>query len=167
MAFIERKPTRLANYDYSQNGAYFITLCVQERRPIFSRIAVGEGLAPPVTQLLPYGKAAKAQLLDLPNRYPGLSIDHFVIMPNHIHILLRLNPSGGASPSPTVSDIVCTFKSLTTRQCKTISPIEKLFQRSYYDHIIRDEQDYLIRWQYIDNNPAKWSEDSLYIESSF
>ncbi len=79
--------------------------------------------------------------------------------------------SGGASPSPTaaattISDIVRVFKSLTTRECKKISSVEKLFQRSFYDHIIRNELDYQTKWQYIDNNPAKWCEDSLYVAES-
>ena len=157
-----RKPTRLKDHDYSQNGAYFITLCVQDRRPILSRIPVGEGLASPVPELLPFGKIAQTQLLELPVRYPGLTIDRYVIMPNHIHILLRLENAGGASPSPTVSEIVGVFKSLTVRECKKLAPTEKVFQRSFYDHVIRDENDYRTRWEYIDSNPAKWSEDPLH-----
>ena len=165
MVLPKRKPNRLKNYDYSQNGAYFITICVQDRKPILSRIAVGEGLAPPETILLPFGKIVQEQLLDLQNRFQNISIDHYVIMPNHIHILMRLNDAGRASPSPTtVSDIVRVFKSMTARECKKITPVDKLFQRSFYDHIIRDEYDYQTKWQYIDDNPKKWSEDSLYIE---
>ena len=165
MALPKRKPNRLKNYDYSQNGAYFVTICVQNRKNILSRISVGEGLAPPEPILLPFGKIAQAQLSVLQNRYPNVSVDNYVIMPNHIHILMRLDTAGGASPSPTtVSDIVRVFKSLTTRECKKVAPIDKLFQRSFYDHIIRNEYDYQTKWQYICDNPAKWCEDSLYIE---
>lgn len=158
----QRMPTRLEHYDYSQDGAYFLTLCVQDRKPLLSRIPVGEGLAPPEPILLPFGKIAQKQLLNLRTRYPMLTIDKFVIMPNHIHILLHIH-AGGASPSPTVSDIVCAYKSLTVRECKKVQPIEQLFQRSYYDHIIRDAYDYQTKWQYIDENPVKWSEDKLYV----
>ncbi len=158
----QRKPTRLEHYDYSQNGAYFLTLCVQDRKPLLSRIPVGEGLAPPEPILLPFGKIAQTQLLALQTRYTALTIDKYVIMPNHIHILLRIH-AGGASPSPTVSDIICAFKSLTVRGCKKVQPIEQLFQRSYYDHIIRDVYDYQTKWQYIDENPVKWSEDKFYV----
>ncbi len=166
MDISKRKPNRLKNYDYSQNGAYFITICTHSRKPILSRISVGEGLALPELVLLPFGKIAQEQLLDLQKRFQDVSIDRYVIMPNHIHILIQLRTAGRASPSPTtVSDIVRVFKSLTTRECKKISPVEKLFQRSFYDHIIRDEYDYQIKWQYIDDNPAKWCEDSLYIEN--
>ena len=165
MTLPKRKSNRLKNYDYSQNGAYFITICVQDRKPILSRIPVGEGLAPPEPVLLSFGKIAQKQLLDLQNRYRNISVDRYVIMPNHIHILMRLDTAGRASPSPTtVSDIVRVFKSLTTRECRKVSSIEKLFQRSFYDHIIRDEYDYQTKWQYIDENPAKWCEDSLYVE---
>ena len=168
MILPKRKPTRLNNHDYSQNGAYCITICVQDRKPVLSRISVGEGLAPPEIILLPFGIIAQEQLRDLQNRYSKLSIDNFVIMPNHIHILMRFDVTGGASPSPTtVSDIVCTFKSLTTRECKKVATVEKLFQRSFYDYIIRDEYDYQIKWQYIDDNPAKWLDDSLYTGNSF
>ena len=167
MVLPKRKPGRLKNHDYSQNGAYFITICVQDRKPILSRIPVGEELAPPEPILLPFGKIAQKQLLDLQNRFRNVLIDCYVIMPNHIHILMRLDTAGGASPSPTtVPDVVRVFKSLTTRECKKISPIDKSFQRSFYDHIIRDEYDYQTKWQYIDDNPTKWREDSLYIENS-
>ncbi len=173
MEFNNRKPNRLAAYDYSRAGVYFITICVQDRRPILSRIPseccapdprtpVGEGLAPPLPILLPFGKIADEQLKDLPRRFPGIAIDHAVIMPNHIHILLRLDSAGGASPSPTVSEVIGAYKSLTTRACKQYSPVEKLFQRSFYDHIIRDEADYRVRWQYIDENPARWVEDEFF-----
>ena len=167
-----RKPNRLKNHDYSQNGAYFITICVHNRKPILSRITMGEtpGLqVPPRPILSPLGNIVQTQLLALPNRYQGLSIDHYVIMPNHIHILLKLiqhEGTGGGSPSPTVFDIIRVFKSLTTRECKKINPIDQLFQRSYYDHIIRDEYDYQIKWEYIDKNPERWYEDSLYTEGN-
>ena len=146
-----RKPNRLKNYDYSQNGAYFITICVQDRKAILSQIIVGEGLAPPVLKLLPFGECIKEQINNLEIRYENVKIDNYVIMPNHIHILMRIeNQTGGASPSPTVSDIICAFKSLSTLECKKLLPIDILFQRSYHDHIIRDNIDYQQIWQYID-----------------
>ena len=121
---------------------------------------VGEGLAPPVLKLLPFGECIKEQINNLEIRYENVKIDNYVIMPNHIHILMRIeNQTGGASPSPTVSDIICAFKSLSTLECKKLLPIDILFQRSYHDHIIRDDIDYQQIWQYIDENPTKWAED--------
>ena len=106
-----------------------------------------------------YGKIAEEELTALPNRYTGLLIDHYVIMPNHIHLLFHLQ-TAGASPRPTVSSILCTYKSLTTRRCKIAGyRATKLFQTSFYDHIIRDETDYLSKAAYITENPEKWLED--------
>ncbi|MBQ1982746.1 MAG: hypothetical protein II229_05955, partial [Clostridia bacterium] len=85
-----------------------------------------------------FGEIAEKQLFLLADRYPYLTIDQYVIMPNHIHAILILNgETAGASPRPTLTDIVCTYKSLTTRECKKSGFREKLFQTSFYEHIIR------------------------------
>ena len=140
---------------------------------------VGEGLAPPVSfptfisddtvaeiRLKSCGQIVKEQLLLLENRYPTVSISDYVIMPDHIHAIIFLNNntieddnlsnSGGASPSPTLNNVVCSFKSLTARACKQKYGIEKLFQRSYAEHIIRDYKDYETRKAYIQQNPVRW-----------
>ena len=140
---------------------------------------VGEGLAPPVSfptfisddtvaeiRLKSCGQIVKEQLLLLENRYPTVSISDYVIMPDHIHAIIFLNNdtieddnlsnSGGASPSPTLNDVICSFKSLTARACKQKYGIEKLFQRSYAEHIIRDYKDYETRKAYIQQNPIRW-----------
>ena len=159
MKLLRRKPTRLKYYEYSASGVYFITICTQDRRCILSEI-VGEGLAPPETRLTGYGKIADGQLSLLRARFPSVSVEKYVIMPNHIHLLLRLNvEAGGASPSPTISTVIGVFKSQTTRLSKFGG---KRFQRSFYDHIVRGEKDYWEIWGYIDANPAKWKEDCFY-----
>lgn len=88
-------------------------------------------------------------------------------MPNHIHAVIQIQGNhggtGGASPSPTLIDVIRVFKSLTTRLCNAFRPIPQLFQRSYYDHVIRSETDYLEIARYIDSNPAKWPEDEFYV----
>ena len=167
----KRKPLRLRNYDYSSAGAYFITICAQNRRQIFSRIEnslpnnVGAGLAPPAIQYTEYGKIAKQQLENLPQRYPFLEIDRYVIMPDHIHIIFIIREdTGGASPAPTISDIICTYKSLTTRECNKIRKTGQIFQRSFFDRVIRNEKDYLEALEYIENNPIRWQTDELYTE---
>ena len=86
-------------------------------------------------------------------------------MPNHIHVILLLE-TAGASPRPTIPDIVCVFKSLTTRLCKKIQPIDKLFQTSFYEHVIRGREDYEEIVEYIVNNPQQWELDKLYSEES-
>ena len=159
----KRKPNRLNNYDYSKNGMYFITICSDNKKCIFSKI-VGQGLAPAEVRLSEYGKIAEEQLLLLKNRYSTIDINKFVIMPNHIHIILTINnKAAGASPCPTVSDIICTYKSLTTKMCKNAGyQNKKIFQNSFYDHIIRNDEDYITKAQYIENNPAKWREDKYH-----
>lgn len=142
---------------------YFITICSDNKKCIFSKI-VGQGLAPAEVKLTRYGKIAEEQLLLLKNRYKTIDVNEFVIMPNHIHIILSIHGSAaGASPCPTVSDIICVYKSLTTRICKKAGyQNQKIFQTSFYDHIIRDNEDYITKAQYIENNPAKWQEDKYY-----
>ena len=158
----KRKPARLKGYDYSQDGAYFITICTNDRKCILGNI-VGQGLAPAEIVLSQYGKIAKEQLLDLENRYKTIKIDKYVIMPNHIHIIVILGNTAGASPRPTISDVICSFKSLTTRMCKKEGFAElHLFQSSFHDHIIRGEKDYQKIWEYIDTNPLKWELDCFY-----
>ena len=159
----KRKPTRLKGYDYSTPGAYFITICVKDRKQLLSKIIVGQGLAPAENQLTIYGNIAKEQLELLENRYNGIKIDKYVIMPNHIHILISYEMPAGASPCPTISDIICTFKSITTRFCKKEGLNEKhLFQSSFHDHIIRGEKDYQKIWEYIDTNVIRWEKDCFY-----
>ncbi len=173
-----RKSTRLKSFDYSTTGAYFITICTHNRKNILSRIvrtenreiidlSVGEGLAPPEyrSELKPCGMIADEQLKLIENRYPSVTIEDYVIMPNHIHIIIYLHEeAGGASPSPTLDDVVCAFKSLTSRICKQRLGVDKMFQRSYADHIIRNYDDYEKHVKYIHDNPMRWYYDELYSE---
>ena len=158
----KRKPTRLKGYDYSQNGTYFITICTNDRKCILGHI-VGQGLAPAEIVLSHYGKIAKEQLLDLENRYKTIKINKYVIMPNHIHIIVIIENTAVASPCPTISDVICSFKSLTTRICnKSNNKPQKIFQSSFHDHIIRGEKDYQKIWEYIDTNVLRWEKDCFY-----
>ena len=103
----------------------------------------------------------------IPEKYPNVSVDKYVIMPDHIHMLLRIDNVGDGSPvpqgrrnaSPTMGNVIGWYKYQTTKQINTITntPGEKVFQRSYYDHVIRNQQDYDEIWDYIENNPKKWA----------
>ena len=164
MDFPTRKPNRLPNFNYSTPGAYFITICTEDRKPILSEVVGGGALDAPVTRLTKHGQIAQRYLLS-GNRIPGITVDKFVIMPNHIHMILLVNDaaSGGTSraPSPTnaaIPHFISTLKRFCNRDIG-----KNIFQRSYHDHVIRDEADYLLIWQYIDSNPAKWQEDCFYI----
>ncbi|MDO4862393.1 MAG: hypothetical protein Q3984_06960 [Eubacteriales bacterium] len=159
----QRKATRLKGYDYSSPGVYFITICTQNRKCMLSDLVVGEGLAPPETRLSEIGRIAEEQILALEERFPSVSIDRYVVMPNHIHILLLLREqAGGASPSPTVPQVIGTFKSITTRLSRAYRAEGLVFQRSFHDHVVRGEADYREIWDYIDSNPARWQEDRFY-----
>ena len=121
--------------------------------------AVGEGLAPPeiTVKLKPCGEVVKEQLQSIEIRFPSVTVEDYVIMPDHIHALIFLHEkAGGASPSPTLDDVICAFKSLTSRSCKQKYGIEKMFQRSSAEHIVRDREDYETRRKYIYENPKRW-----------
>ena len=154
MELQKRKPNRLWEYDYSTNGAYFVTICTQDRRKILSSI-VGDGFPVPK----PCGMIAEKLIAEIPEKYPTVSVDKFVIMPDHIHILLRFDcNSGTGNPSPTLGNVIGWYKYQVTKQVNLQSnnKNERVFQRSYYDHVIRNQRDYDEIWQYIENNPRKW-----------
>ena len=159
-----RKPTRLKNFDYSSDGAYFITICTHNRENILSDIIVGEGS--PLPKPTDKGKIAERIILLANKKYPTVQTDKFVIMPNHIHIIFIIHNDGRGNPSPTISDVVGWMKYSITKEINGIDGIvgNKIFQRSFHDHIIRGEADYLKIWNYIDGNPAKWTEDCFYRE---
>ena len=160
----KRKPTRLRDYDYSKDGYYFITICTKDRKNIFSEI-VGEGF--PLPQLTVEGKIAEKYILSVNKKYSNISTEKFVIMPNHIHIIFSVNNDWRGNPSPTIVNAVGWLKYSITKQinqvCGNIG--NKIFQRSFHDHIIRGEKDYLEICEYIENNPLKWKEDKFYTES--
>ena len=160
----QRKHPRLAEYDYSSPGAYFITICTQNRRCLLAAI-VGRGLAPAEVRQSECGKIAEKQLLMLEKRFSNVKIGQYVIMPNHIHFILELtDEAAGASPRPTVMDVVCAYKSLTARACKERHLADRLFQTSFHDHIIRNREDYDEIAKYIYENPTRWRDDALYAE---
>lgn len=151
-----RKPTRLRGFDYAQRRAYFVTVCTQERAEILANICRGGAL------LLPMGEIVDREIRDLSGRY-DLSVDKYVIMPNHIHLILRLDMQ---TQSVSLCDVVCALKSRTTKLANVLDhqPGRQIWQRSFHDHIIRDEKDYLKIWQYIDENPTRWEQDCFYQE---
>ncbi|MBQ8817275.1 MAG: hypothetical protein IJZ83_01755 [Clostridia bacterium] len=171
-----RKDLRLKQHDYSSKGAYFVTICIQNRKRILSNIvehSVGGGAfdAPltPKIQLTEVGKIIKKYLLSSEN-IPGVKIDRYVIMPDHIHIIFFLNPSeyskrqNGSSRAPTptnemIPHVVSTFKRFCNKEIGS-----NVFQRGYIEHIIRDRNDYETRVRYIYENPIRWYYDKLYAE---
>ena len=144
-----RKKIRLVNYDYSNTGYYFITICIKDKHELLGSIANHpHGLI----QLSEYGCITESTIHEIPEHYHGIFIDQYVIMPNHIHMILILNR--GESIPPTVSTIIQQLKRQISKKIGF-----SLWQKSYHDHIIRDEPEYLRICQYIDENPAQWAQD--------
>ena len=170
MEFIKRKNLRIKNYDYSSKGAYFVTICIKDRRPILSDIIKPVGVGAfddPQIRLTSIGKIIEKNLLSSEN-ISGVKIDQYVIMPDHIHAIIILDPEkysdhyNGSSRAPTPTNkmlphIISTFK----RFCNTEIG-ENIFQRGYVEHIIRDKEDYKTRLRYICENPMRWYYNELY-----
>ncbi|MBQ9857653.1 MAG: transposase [Oscillospiraceae bacterium] len=150
-----RKNNRLSEYDYGSIGAYFITVCVKDKQKILSHI-VGDGaLDVPKVELTHIGKIVNKYIRST-NNIENVTVDKYVIMPNHIHILVSITADTRdvEAPSPTnklIPRVVSALKRLSNREIGY-----NIFQRSYYDHIIRNDADYIEKWNYIDNNPIKW-----------
>ena len=150
----KRKSTAIPHYDYSQPGAYFITLCVEKRRPILGKID-----SSPQVVLSSIGKIVSDVWYSLPQRFPcldAISQSIFVVVPDHIHGILQIT-AGGASPSPTLHQILGSFKSITTIETNRLlgTPGQKLWQRSAYEHILRNQQDFDEAAGFIAENPAR------------
>ncbi|MBQ2928542.1 MAG: transposase [Oscillospiraceae bacterium] len=162
MELPKRKRNRLMNYDYSSNGVYFVTICTEGRQKVLCEI-VGDGSPVPKEA----GRIAEKMIRKIPEKYPDVSVDNYVVMPNHIHLLLAINePDKMRNASPAMGTVVGWYKYQVTKMVNEMSGTQgtKLFQRSFRDHIIRGEKDYLKIWEYIEYNPLKWREDCFYTE---
>ena len=160
----QRRGLRLANFDYSSPGAYFVTICVQNRVHLFGKIPDGD------VRLNDAGHMVHDSWTAITNQFPSVRLDAFVIMPNHLHGLLWLTSPFTAEQDnvaqPALPDIMQWFKSWTTAQYRqgvvqhdwTPYP-KKLWQRSYYDHIVRHDEALNAIRGYIEQNPARWHMD--------
>ena len=164
MDYQKRKRIRLETYDYSTPGAYFITICTREKRCILSKITVGaDALGGPRAILTNAGRIVEKYILST-NKIPDIRVDKYVIMPNHIHMILFVEQIDGPprASAPTMASIpnaVSALKRLVNRELG-----ENIWQRSFHDHVIRNENDYGKIWEYIDTNPARWDMDCFYTE---
>ena len=162
MEFKKRKQIRLNCYDYSSNGAYFITICTKDRKKILSDIVGERSALPkelPFIKLTQIGKIVDIAINNIHNHYPCVSVDYYCIMPNHIHMILLIEntTNGSALRSPTIPTIVNQMKGFVTKQVGF-----SIWQISYFEHIIRNNDElYEIR-KYIEENPIKWNSDEYY-----
>jgi REP element-mobilizing transposase RayT len=167
-----RKKNRLSEYDYSENGYYFVTICSLNKQDIFGQQTtnVGEGLASSRNsiKLSSLGKIIDKQLTQIPEQFNAVELDHYIIMPDHIHAILIIDNCldwADARPAPTISEIVCSFKSkcsvdyLSYIKNNNLDVSGKIWQRSFYDHVIRSEKSLDAIREYIQYNPDKLEED--------
>lgn len=185
------KKLRLPNYDYSQNGAYFITFCTWHRECLLARVGhagafrlahgdefnlrggdefnVGrDDLGAPALELTDYGRIVERYIRSIPNAYPNVELSNYVVMPNHVHLLLLVSGDGAPGSSrPTdmgmpratqlIPRIVAALKRFSNRDAGV-----DLWQSSYHDHVVRSETEFLEIWNYIEGNPSQWSDDIYY-----
>ncbi len=162
----KRKHPRLKEYDYSQNGCFFITFCIKHREHLLNTINVGrDALIPQHTALTSIGAIVNTHIQNINSVYDNVLVDKYVIMPNHVHMLISIisSPDGGGmrASRPTLHTIMRSLKTMVTRQIGY-----SVWQDSYHDHIIRNEQEYQKIWEYIDTNPLKWEADYYYSKST-
>ena len=172
--YIVRKQNRLKNFDYSSAGTYFVTICTKERvnhfwQKDFFASSMQQGFSiemdycvdsvgatigrPKGIQLSSLGECVQDCILSVSEKYPKVVVDYFVIMPDHVHLLLRFdsNINGLPMAAPTLSQVVSQFKATVSKKAKT-----SLWQKLFFDHVVRNEQDYIAHVKYILENPMRW-----------
>jgi putative transposase len=161
---LHRKSIRLRDFDYSEEGAYFITACTKARVPYFTTF-------PQLSSIL------ETELINLIDRFPSLIIDAFVVMPNHLHVVLFINgPAVGAGlvpaqqsiamTTPTIGQMFGAYKSLCVKKWSdylkqnNLSGEYSFWQRNYYEHVIRNQRELNLIREYIAYNPVNWTFDN-------
>ncbi|SEH51905.1 REP element-mobilizing transposase RayT [Ruminococcus flavefaciens] len=163
----QRKDIRLNNYDYSRNGAYFVTICTRNRRYLFwndhdiRNVGAAFGGPHGKITLTEYGRIVREELKKIPSIYPDIVfVPKFVIMPNHIHLIIVLNAfseNGPPKAAPTIGSIINKFKGAVSKKAGF-----KVWQKNFFDRVLRNEWEYRNAWQYIENNPENWENDELF-----
>ncbi len=159
MSFYNRKRLRLKGYDYSNPGCYFITILTHNRQKLFwTNGKINE-----------LGAIVEQHINDIPSHYNLIKVDNYIVMPDHIHLMITIGCDAlpdnqdvlldavmGKLKYPDVKNVVGSLKSFTSREIHKIYPDLKVWHKSYYDHIITDKNDYDETWDYIDANPIRW-----------
>ena len=175
-----RRSIRLRDYDHTQNGAYFVTICTLQGVCLFGDVVDGEMV------LNDYGAIVWEEWQRTAIVRANIELDAFVVMPNHVHGIIvivdndstvgatrRVAPTNTRPTGPkagSLGAIVGQFKSVATKRIRQLSHVNvdiPIWQRNYYEHIIRNEKSFNDIRAYIANNPAKWAEDSFYTQSGF
>ena len=154
-----RKNNRLKDYDYSQSGYYFITICTKDKKDLFW--SVGASFAGQ-NKLSDIGNVIDSEIIKIDNIYEtNIEINNYVIMPNHIHMIIVIhNEKSQTEKIPSIQRIIQQFKGSITKQVGF-----PLWQKSFHDHIIRNQSEYEKIYEYIETNPLKWEDDKYYLET--
>ena len=150
MSYYARKSPRIPNFDYSSSNYYFITICTHNRRCIFGQ----------PDALNNRGAIARNHILRIAEHYDGVRVDKYVIMPNHVHMILILSNEQNSD----CRQIVAQYKSGVSREIHCDCPGSRIWQRSFHDHVIRNQAEYEKIWLYIEVNPQQWHKDCFYID---
>ena len=153
MELPKRKSPRICGYDYSLPNYYFITICTHSKKCIFGK----------PNQLNAYGSIAENCLKEIEKVFPFIVLDKYVVMPNHIHGIFVIEDETGKQNLTTV---LAQYKMSVTKKIRKIDPKIVVWQRSFHDHIIRNQASYEKIWMYIEDNPRKWDEDCFYCTDS-
>ena len=164
-----RRTIRLKGYDYTQAGAYHVTICVQDRKCLFGDIQNGEMV------LNDIGKTVNNCWIEIPKHFPRVTLDEYIVMPNHLHGIIVIVGANDYSPlqnmksiqhphgtSKTIGSVIRGFKIGVIKWARQNTNIKNIWQRNFYEHIIRNEKDLNCTREYIVNNPAEWEEDEYY-----
>ena len=149
-----RKPNRYKYHCYSKSGTYFVTICTEGRKTILwqsANSAVGANSVRPLTKI---GNITKKSVENISEYYANVFVDSYVIMPNHVHMILCIYNDGRTLFAPTVSRAIKHFKEYITKQTGC-----SIWQKSFHDHVIRNKHSYTNIKNYIQNNPQLWEYD--------
>ena len=177
-----RKNIRLKGYDYSTDGCYFITICVKDKHEILGEVVGDDAhIVPPYVKCTEYGNIVDKYVNNINVSSDDVNIPKYVIMPNHIHLIVVLKAVGhGRDKSiecgedtavghgnPTLQSVVGRIKSYTAKRWSEMcgEKYQTFWQSRFYDEIIRNEETYQNIWHYIDENPQKWAEDDYFIKN--
>ena len=147
--FHQRKHPRLKYYDYSKPNYFFVTICTKDMRQLFGSVGSQNWR----------GRIAEQGIQLIPEHFPTVSIDKYVVMPNHVHAIVILQQS-----DVNLSAVIGLYKSYVAKMIHRREPECKIWQASFHDHVIRSQQAYEKIWLYIDSNPANWTKDCFYSE---
>ena len=166
MELPQRKSIRLAHYDYSTCGAYFVTICTHNRRNTLSAMRRGDPCGRPQLHLSPLGQIVAGTFQRIEHLY-GITFDSCVVMPNHVHFIVVIPAQAPEQKPISLGRIVGAFKSVISyhwlRICRERGQLMgPVWQRNYYEHVVRNDHDLSDIRTYIDNNPDRWQEDEYH-----